>query len=54
MTGWDPRRNYYACELEPPRQTGPTFWRKLHGDVLYDEHPKEGRKEHEVKAIQEY
>ncbi|KIJ46907.1 hypothetical protein M422DRAFT_249648 [Sphaerobolus stellatus SS14] len=40
MAGWDPRRNYYACELEPPRQTGPTFWRKLHGDVLYDEHPK--------------
>ncbi|KIJ25977.1 hypothetical protein M422DRAFT_272984 [Sphaerobolus stellatus SS14] len=23
MAGWDPRRNYYACELEPPRQTGP-------------------------------
>ncbi|KIJ25978.1 hypothetical protein M422DRAFT_272985 [Sphaerobolus stellatus SS14] len=35
-----PRHDYYACELgEPSRQTAPTFWRKLRGDVEYDEHP---------------
>ncbi|TFK33945.1 hypothetical protein BDQ12DRAFT_738520 [Crucibulum laeve] len=37
---WFADRYYYACELPLPQEMGPTLWRRLHGDKLYDAHPE--------------
>ncbi|KAF8883632.1 hypothetical protein CPB84DRAFT_1789896 [Gymnopilus junonius] len=38
--GWIPDRIYHSCRLPLPQRESPTFWRRLHGDHLYDAHPE--------------